>query len=195
MLNGMMDSLESVAESGPAGGSAAADARTVPPGATGATGGADPAWRGTRSGLRAWWRHRWQAAIMFAVCSGLLAVSAMLTPSEAGIGTHQQLGLPPCGFELATGAPCMTCGMTTAFSHAADGNLPASFFTQPTGALLAVLVAAGAIVSGWALISGMALGPLFSWLMRPRHAVLLVVLLLAGWAYKMAIHLGGGSGV
>lgn len=127
---------------------------------------------------------------MLAVCAGVLLVAAWLTPSEQGIGTHQQLGLPPCGFEVATGAPCMTCGMTTAFSHAAHGDLPASFLTQPTGAFLAVLVAAGVVVSVWALITGMALGPLFSWLMLPRHALLLVALLVAGWIYKLMMHLG-----
>ena len=32
------------------------------------------------------------------------------------MGTHQQLGLPPCNFVTLTGYPCPACGMTTSFA-------------------------------------------------------------------------------
>ena len=49
----------------------------------------------------------------------VLGIAAGLEASDEGIGTHTQLGMPPCMFREATGYPCMTCGMTTSFSHAA----------------------------------------------------------------------------
>ncbi|NBO19844.1 MAG: DUF2752 domain-containing protein, partial [Proteobacteria bacterium] len=40
-----------------------------------------------------------------------------LTPDARGLGTHEQLGLPPCGFYLWYGLPCPSCGMTTSWPH------------------------------------------------------------------------------
>ena len=53
---------------------------------------------------------------------GLLAVAAWLEPSPTGIGTHQQLGLPPCTFWMLFGRPCPTCGMTTSWAHLVRGQ-------------------------------------------------------------------------
>ncbi len=48
--------------------------------------------------------------------SGFL-LAAFLKPHPSGVGTHQQLGLPPCYFLALSGLPCPACGMTTCFSH------------------------------------------------------------------------------
>ncbi|MFA9479049.1 DUF2752 domain-containing protein [Phycisphaerales bacterium AB-hyl4] len=117
---------------------------------------------------------------------GLLLVAAWLEPSGSGTGTHQQLGLPACGFLAGTGLPCATCGMTTAFSHAADFNLAAAFATQPAGAVLAILTAMTAILTGYAAITGMVLTPIFQLIFRPATIVALVILLLLGWAYTLS---------
>ena len=47
----------------------------------------------------------------------VIALAATLSPDPSGHGTHQQLGLPPCGFIYVTGYPCPGCGLTTAFAH------------------------------------------------------------------------------
>lgn len=62
----------------------------------------------------------------------------MLTPSATGVGTHTQLGLPPCGFLLLFHVPCPACGLTTAFAHLAHGSLRASLAAHPLGAPLFV---------------------------------------------------------
>src|SRR5947209_2100708 len=46
------------------------------------------------------------------VLIGLLATAACLTPSPRGMGTHQQLGLPPCTVVQWFGVRCPSCGMT-----------------------------------------------------------------------------------
>lgn len=82
------------------------------------------------------------AALAALACLALLTTAGTLAADPAGHGTHQQLGLPACGFALATGHPCPTCGMTTAFTHAAHARLVDALRTQPGGALASLGVAA-----------------------------------------------------
>ena len=70
---------------------------------------------------------------------GLLLVAATLSPDPRGLGTHEQLGLPPCGIKFAFGVPCPSCGMTTAWSLAVKGNWVASAQTNAGGFLMAIL--------------------------------------------------------
>lgn len=67
----------------------------------------------------------------------VFAVASRLEPSPSGIGTHQQLGLPPCHFAVVTGRPCPTCGMTTAFAWLVRGRFIESLSANPAGAILA----------------------------------------------------------
>ena len=81
----------------------------------------------------------------------LLIVARCLQPSSAGMGTHQQLGLPPCGMVRLTGTPCPSCGMTTSWSHFTRGRILDSLGANPGGTLLAL----AALLSGpWLLLSG-----------------------------------------
>jgi hypothetical protein len=72
------------------------------------------------------------AALAAASCAVLLIARA-LTPAASGVGTHTQLGLPPCGFLLLFQRPCPACGLTTAFAHLAHGSLHASLVAHPLG--------------------------------------------------------------
>ncbi len=68
---------------------------------------------------------RWQRILLIVVSLGLLAgfgLAGFLTPDPRGFGTHQQLGLPPCGFAAVFGMPCPSCGATTSFSFFVRGN-------------------------------------------------------------------------
>ncbi len=123
---------------------------------------------------------------MLGGAAAVLAVAAWLSPDPSGVGTHRQLGFPPCGLMVTTGTPCPTCGMTTAFSHAIRGHPGAAIVTQPFGALLAFGAFAATGLALAALLTGKAwwinwyrVSP--GWVMA-----LIVVLFLAAWAYKIA---------
>ncbi|MCC6321505.1 MAG: DUF2752 domain-containing protein [Phycisphaerales bacterium] len=117
----------------------------------------------------------------------LLGTASWLKPDARGVETHTQLGLWPCGWYLATGAPCPTCGMTTAFAAAANRSFFTSLRTQPFGFVMALAVA----VSFWAglhvAIFGSRLGSLIAGLLGTRVVIGTVVLLLGAWAYKWAV--------
>ena len=69
----------------------------------------------------------------------VFAVALQLRPDPRGHGTHQQLGLPACGFRLVTGYPCPGCGMTTSFACFVRGDFAASAEANPAGLLLATV--------------------------------------------------------
>ncbi|MHC4809731.1 MAG: DUF2752 domain-containing protein [Planctomycetota bacterium] len=136
-------------------------------------------------------RRRLLAAPVVAGTGGVLGVAAWLEPASAGLGTHEQMGLPECGWILSMDLPCATCGMTTAFSHAADGHLLASLAAQPFGALLAVATAAAFLAAMVTLVSGSgALLMIAGRWWTTRTPWVLGALLIAAWAWKIARHRG-----
>jgi hypothetical protein len=114
----------------------------------------------------------------------LLLTAATLQPADAGHGTHTQLGLPPCTWAVAFDRPCITCGMTTSFAHAAEGDLLTAATIQPFGLLLAVGTAVGVWVAGHTALTGSTLGPALARMATARTLCLSVGILLAAWAYK-----------
>ena len=81
----------------------------------------------------------------------MLGLAVWLEPSPRGLGTHQQLGLPPCTMIQLYGVICPSCGMTTAWSHTVRGELLAGLQANAGGVALAVQAM---IAAPWALISG-----------------------------------------
>ncbi|MEL6741711.1 MAG: DUF2752 domain-containing protein, partial [Planctomycetota bacterium] len=115
-----------------------------------------------------------------------IPLAAGLDASPEGHGTHTQLGLPACNWVSLMNRPCPTCGMTTSFTHAADGSLASAAAAQPAGTLLAIITAALAWGGVHTLVSGVALGPLLGGLLRARVIWVALGLLLAAWVYKIA---------
>ncbi len=79
---------------------------------------------------------------------GLLAtllVASQLRPDSRGLGTHQQLGLPPCSLWIATGIRCPACGMTTSWAYATRGQLNDALRSHVGGTLLAAATAVCAV--------------------------------------------------
>jgi len=131
------------------------------------------------------WRAALPAAVICIMAISLLIVAARLDPDPTGVNTHTQLGIAPCGFLQRANIPCATCGMTTSFALAADGNLLGSFITQPAGAVFALLTSIVAIVSGYAVIAGLSLWPLAVVCWRPGTIIALGAVVIAAWGYKI----------
>ncbi|GMW01320.1 MAG: hypothetical protein AMXMBFR84_24570 [Candidatus Hydrogenedentota bacterium] len=128
------------------------------------------------------------ACLMSLAFLSVIALSMWLTPDKRGYGTHEQLGMPPCGMMYWLGVPCPMCGMTTAFTFMAHGEISNASQTQPAGAvgfvaccLLAVAAAACVIRPSW--FSYIFEGQAAAWMFRFG----LVVVMLA-WTYKIMYH-------
>jgi hypothetical protein len=108
---------------------------------------------------------------------------AIVHPDARGIGTHEQLGLEPCGWPVAYGIPCPTCGCTTAACHLVHGHIVDAFVAQPFGAvfmLASVLLGMHAVVC---LVRRWSFADLLVRLPVWRLLGLGFLLLLASWGY------------
>ncbi len=121
-------------------------------------------------------------------CTAVLTVAFLVTPAEAGLGTHQQLNLPACGWIVTANLPCFTCGMTTSFAHAVRGNLLSSIVAQPAGFLLALGTAMTMFVSLHVLITGSNLAGFFLRLWSPRLLWLVGIVFLGAWVFKIVMY-------
>ena len=127
------------------------------------------------------------AAGIALACAAVLITAASLAADGAGHGTHEQLGLPPCMWARAFDAPCMTCGMTTSFTHAAHGRLLESLLTQPLGMMLSVLAAAAFWIGLFVALTGSRLGEHALRLLSTRSLIALAALGAVAWVYKIAV--------
>ena len=127
-------------------------------------------------------------------CLLVLIVACGLSPSNDGFGTHQQLGMAPCGFLQRTNLPCPACGMTTSFSWFARGNLAASFYVQPMGMVLAAICGWCVWGAGYVAITGRPVYRVLSVVPEKIYLFPLLALAIAAWGWKMYIHLHGIDG-
>lgn len=136
-------------------------------------------------------RRRRLVGAAVAVCAaGILGLAAYLEPSPNGLGTHSQLNLPPCGWIAIIDLPCPTCGMTTAFAHAADGHFVASFLTQPMGAVLAIVVAMALPIALYVAITGSPVASIFTRLWGRRAGWAIALGVGGAWIYKILVYKG-----
>ena len=103
---------------------------------------------GGLQGASRWWSAllRFGVFILATAPILLLGVTRLLQPDAAGLGTHQQLGLPPCSMRLMVGFRCPACGMTTSWAHFTRGDWLGSVQANAGGFLLALLVVGAAPV-------------------------------------------------
>ncbi len=134
-------------------------------------------------------RERVRAAAAAFGALVILVVGAVLVPDGRGVGTHEQLGLPPCTTYRLFSIPCPFCGMTTAFAHMAHGHAYEAFHTQPAGALAFF----GAI--GFAVFNGIVAGTARAPAVLKKRSVRRVMwqvgiaVVACAWLYKMAVTL------
>lgn len=136
------------------------------------------------------WSNRLTGLLVALGASVPLSVAAWLTPASQGVGTHKQLGLPPCRFLETSGIPCPTCGMTTAFALAADGRFLDAVIAQPMGAAMALALAAILLIGLWGLLAGADVRRLLTPLLRMSVLIALTGLGLIAWLYSIAHYKG-----
>lgn len=138
-----------------------------------------PAARGTLASRIVW-------LVLFALPLAVLITATTITPDPAGHGTHTQLGLPPCGFLMATGLPCPGCGLTTSFSHMVRLQVAGAARANPFGVALFLVTFFTIPVAGWGMVRGL---PVMDTLER-LHFEKVVVLLAASstvvWLIRLA---------
>lgn len=121
-----------------------------------------------------------------------LMLARMLTPSIAGYGTHEQLGLPPCLFFKLTGIPCPNCGLTTSFAHSARFHFYQAFIAQPFGLIVFCLTVASIPVFVFLLHQRISWSEFIRAKGFDRLIYALIAIYLLGWIYKIvAIKLTG----
>ena len=128
------------------------------------------------------------AGLLFGASVALLIVAFQLHPDQRGMGTHEQLGLPPCGLIQFTGIPCPTCGMTTAYSHTVRGRLLAGLSTQPFGFVLALGTILSAGLSAVIVVSGKTWRVNWYRISPNRTVLALVIFFVLAWLYKIVDH-------
>lgn len=130
------------------------------------------------------WLDRTLAVGTVAAAATSVAVLLPLEPDGKGYDTHTQLGLDPCGWPVAYGIPCPTCGCTTAATHLVHGAVVDAFVTQPFGAALALfglLLGLHALVC---LVLGRSFVDLIVRVSFGRWLLGAVALFLLAWGYK-----------
>ncbi len=124
------------------------------------------------------------------IAISLLMISFFLQPSSSGIGTHQQLGLPTCGWILAANLPCPTCGMTTAWAHTVRGEFPSAFMAQPLGVLLAFATAIVAICGLVTACTGFSFSFLLYRFSPTKIIITIAIVAIVSWGFKILLHRG-----
>jgi hypothetical protein len=119
--------------------------------------------------MRIGWAQRAAMVVAGSVLAGLLITAACLSPSPQGMGTHQQLGLPPCTMVDWFGVRCPSCGMTTSWAHMTKLQVLEAFRANVGGALLALTAA---FCGPWLLVSGVRGKWTFT---EPREMVVVVI--------------------
>ncbi len=113
-------------------------------------------------------------------------VAALLKPDPNGMGTHRQLGLPPCTMVALFGVRCPTCGMTTSWAHLVRGQVRRSLAANAGGTLLAGVTA---LAAGW-LAASTCRGWWVAWQPKERMfawlAAVIVTVTAIDWVYGLA---------
>ncbi|MCH2142302.1 MAG: DUF2752 domain-containing protein [Phycisphaerales bacterium] len=128
---------------------------------------------------------RWIAVVVMILAASPLVAAMMMQPAAEGHGTHRQLGLPACGWQVSMGIPCPTCGMTTSFSHVARGDYLTAAIVQPAGMMLSILVAMTVVASLWAAVTGAPMQRFLAGALRPGIVWFGVGILMLAWVWTL----------
>ena len=133
------------------------------------------------------WYQRIALIVSGSTLLALLATAYWLTPDPRGVGTHEQLGLPPCTIRLIWGLRCPGCGMTTSWAYYVRGQWINSAHANVGGMALAML---STVLVPWALVSGVrgrCWGQPVGEKVAVAIAAVLVAVILLDWVIRLLI--------
>ena len=133
------------------------------------------------------------AGLIATTFAAVLVIARLLPPDDRGFGTHERLGLPPCGMILTSGLPCPSCGMTTSFSLMMHGRPIDAFIAQPAGAAVCLGAMIGVVLAVHAAATGRVIQVDWDRLGPVRLMLGFALFVLGGWAVKMAIGFSNGQ--
>jgi len=115
----------------------------------------------------------------------VLGAARWLTAAASGAGTHEQLGLPRCGFLAWFEIPCPACGLTTAFAHLARCEFVRAVQVHPLGVPLFFLTLALLPVSLWGIARRASIVQVVDRVEADRWALYLVLAALVVWGIRL----------
>jgi hypothetical protein len=143
----------------------------------------------------------WTRTALIGIASGLLVIFGIaiwLNPyyengTPRRTGTHLQTGLPPCTFQVVTGLPCPSCGMTTSFALLVRGDVLNSLRANAIGTLLALFWLA---LIPWCLAC--AIARRYFLIVTAERALLVTMLVFVGlllvrWAFVLGLGWWSGN--
>lgn len=117
---------------------------------------------------------------------GLLALAWGLAPDPRGYGTHEQLGMAPCGVVKLIGMRCPSCGMTTSFNRLAHGDLAGAMAANAGGAVMGI---GWFLAAPWMAVCG-ARGKWWGFVPQDWHTLLagcvILGITLVDWLVRLA---------
>jgi Protein of unknown function (DUF2752) len=116
-----------------------------------------------------------------------LVTARLLRPSSRGVGTHEQLGLPPCPFLYLTGIPCPSCGLTTSFAYAARLEFVSSLITQPFGFIVFILTICAIPFAIYLIRRRISLSEFMQTRIVERLIYVTLTFYLLSWFYKIIV--------
>ena len=137
------------------------------------------------------WISRLGWFVLFAIPFAVVVTATQLTPAHEGVGTHQQLGLPPCGFLVVTGIPCPGCGLTTSFSHMVRFQFTGATSANPFGVMLFLVTFFTIPVAAFGFVRGLPVLDTLESLHAEKWAILLSVTSILVWTIRVARHFLG----
>ena len=116
----------------------------------------------------------------------VLGVALFLEPDPRGFGTHQQLGLPPCGFRWLTGFSCPGCGLTTSFAHGIRGSWLRAAVANPIGLALFFAVCLTIPLGVVAVLRGWSFGQVIDRFALDRWALVFAAAAILVWIARIS---------
>ena len=135
--------------------------------------------------IKASFRQRVIATVVFFLIAGFFILLSLAANDkiDAGLWTN------PCGFKQRYDLPCPSCGMTTSALAFAGGRIFESFYIQPAGGFLCVILVVLAILAFITALFGVYFIFLRRFLteIKVRYIVLAVIIIIAaGWIVTLA---------